>query len=76
MISDSHVEITKARRVGEGMKFKINKEINKIKEQREKITCDHTHTHSEASALQSVLNKGILEKQGSSKILMKTFSCF
>lgn len=44
MISDSHVEITKARRVGEGMKFKINKEINKIKEQREKITCDHTHT--------------------------------
>lgn len=64
VISHSHIEITRAQRVGEGNKFKIKKEINKIKEQREKIICNHIHTDNEASTLQPVLNKeNFSEKQ-------------
>lgn len=50
--------------MGRELNLKINKEINKIKEQREKIICNHIHTDNEASTLQPVLNKeNFSEKQ-------------
>lgn len=60
LISHSHVEIMRAQRVGEGIKLKRNKEINKIKDHREKIICNHTQTMKLLPFSQS-LTKRILE---------------